>query len=140
MAAFSANDMRNLANSSASNDAENPHAEALTTLAEQIAGHTARPAYSPIVLAGFVRLVDFLLVATLGFVLHAFYLGRKSGFAFEYLIAIPGIAAATVVLFQGLKLYHVQALRTPAQHGLRLVGGLAGVNEGSDDEWLASLG
>lgn len=127
MAAFSANDMRNLANSSASNDAENPHAEALTTLAEQIAGHTARPAYSPIVLAGFVRLVDFLLVATLGFVLHAFYLGRKSGFAFEYLIAIPGIAAATVVLFQGLKLYHVQALRTPAQHGLRLVGGLAGV-------------
>ena len=131
MAAFSAQDLRNLdaqaAAARAQGEPDNPHSEALTALAEQMAGHTARPAYSPIVLAGFARLADVSIVTLLGFVMHAFYLGRQSSLSPEYLFGIPAIAAATVVIFQSLQLYQVQALRSPGRNGLRLIVGLASV-------------
>ena len=133
MAAFSAQDMRNLDAQNAAAGAEgNPHAVALTALAEQIAGHTARPAYSPIVLTGFARVVDFLLVASLGVIAHALYIGlRQSGPVFEYIVAVIGVSFVAMVLFQGLKLYQIQALRQPVRHGPRLAGGLAAVFAGA---------
>ncbi|MBV8564771.1 MAG: undecaprenyl-phosphate glucose phosphotransferase [Methylobacteriaceae bacterium] len=93
-----------------------------SVLAETFVG-TTRPAWSPIVLAGIVRIVEFVLIALTGAGVHLFYIAPTHGYEAAYLIAVPAIAAAAVVMFQALDINHVNAFRHPLMPGFRLAGG-----------------
>ncbi len=78
-------------------------------------------AYSPVVIAGVVRLIDFLLIITIGAAVYRFYVVPIDGFDARFLAAIAAFAAATIVAFQASDLYQVQILRTRRQQITRLL-------------------
>src|SRR3984957_14522893 len=65
----------------------------LSQAALALANEKVRPAYSPIVIAGAVRLADFVLLSLIGIVLYFGYVARLTGFHWEYIVAIFGITA-----------------------------------------------
>ena len=97
----------------------------LTKLAEAMSGQSAAPAYSPIVLAGIVRTIEFMLIIATGLIVHSFYVVPTIGYTMEYYIAVAAVAAASILTFQILDINHVGAFRTPAYQGFRLAGGWA---------------
>jgi Undecaprenyl-phosphate glucose phosphotransferase len=90
-----------------------PAARALT---EQPYEH----AYSPIVLAGLVRLIEAALVAIVGFAVYAVYVVPGHGFAWYYFAAIFGIAFLAMLAFQVADIYQVQAFRGHEKQYMRL--------------------
>ena len=127
MGAFATEDMKRPPNSGeASRIKPDSTARApLIALAEAMAHQSAAPAYSPIVLAGVVRLVDFVIVCASGAMVYWLYLHTYVESAAPYMIALPAIAALSIITFQALDINHVGAFRTPVYQGLRLVGGFA---------------
>ncbi len=97
----------------------------LTALAEAMAHQTPIAAYSPIVLTGIVRFTDFALICASGAAVYRFYLYPQSMDAGPYMIALPLIAAMSMIVFQALEINHVGAFRTPLYQGFRIAGGLA---------------
>ncbi len=80
------------------------------------------PAFSPIVLAGVIRLCEFLLIAAIGVGLYFAYVFPTYGRELElYYLGTPfGIAVIAVVAFQAVDVYHVHAFRAPAAACARL--------------------
>src|SRR6266480_2751614 len=70
-----------------------------------------RRAYSPIVIAGVVRVVDFVMISLVGSALYFGYVVPLSGFRWEYLAAIFGMTSAAVICFQAADIYEVQVFR-----------------------------
>jgi Undecaprenyl-phosphate glucose phosphotransferase len=97
----------------------------MALLAETISGSDTRPAWSPIVLAGLVRLVEFLLICGSGIAVHTIYVSPVWGFEPHYYIAIPTLASFAIVVFQAFNINTVAAFRAPISQGLRLAGGWA---------------
>ena len=56
----------------------------LTTAALEVTNQKVPGAYSPIVIAGGVRIADFLLIAAIGFALYFGYVMPRAGFQWEY--------------------------------------------------------
>ncbi len=83
----------------------------LSTAALAVANQKVRKAYSPIVIAGAVRLADFLLISAIGISLYLAYAAPLSGFYWQYIAAIFGMAAAAVIFFQAADMYEVQVFR-----------------------------
>jgi len=92
-------------------------------LAEAVVNLPLSRSYSPIVLAGLVRLIEFVLVCIVGSVVYIVYLRGLPGEDPAYLVAIPAVAAMTVTAFQMFDIYHVGAFRTMVQQGFKLIGG-----------------
>ena len=90
-------------------------------LAEAMSGQTPRRAYSPIVLSGLVRLLEFCVVLITGVLAHHFYIGSTIPTA--YLVAEPAVAFVALVTFQALGLNKTTAYRNPVPAGFRLVCG-----------------
>ena len=78
------------------------------------------PAYSPIVLAGLVRVIEVALVALVGFVVYVAYVVPAHGFAWYYFAAIFGIALLAMLAFQVADIYQVQAFRGHEKQYMRL--------------------
>jgi hypothetical protein len=78
-------------------------------------------AYSPIVLAGTVRLIEFALVMAVGLTIYGAYVVPLDGFEWRYPTAILAIAALATLSFQAADIYHVQAFRGYENPYLRLV-------------------
>jgi Undecaprenyl-phosphate glucose phosphotransferase len=128
MAAFNAEDMKRYdAEQKSAEPAPNTSDERkwMLALAEVQTSQSAEPAYSPVVLAGFVRLLDFTIVLASGFFMDWLYLAEETGHTIAYLVAIPSVAACAVIIFQALGINNVGAFRHPINQGLRLAGGLA---------------
>jgi Undecaprenyl-phosphate glucose phosphotransferase len=84
---------------------------------------TAKPyraAYSPIVLAGMVRAIEFMLVATIGFAIYVCYVVPNHGFAWYYFGVILGISLLAMLAFQAADIYQVQAFRGHEKQYMRL--------------------
>lgn len=81
------------------------------------------PAYSPIVLAGLVRILEFLLIAASGFAVHRLHVASVNGYGAEYFIVIPGMALLSILAWQALGLYTPAAFRSPIGQGPKLAGG-----------------
>ena len=94
----------------------------LRRLAEAMAGQSAAPAYSPIVLAGIVRIVEFALIVGSGALVHMLYVLPAIGYTYEYYVAIGAIGLTMIAAFQALDINHVAAFRLPTQQGYRIVG------------------
>ncbi len=92
-------------------------------LAEAIANLPISVSYSPIVLAGIVRLAEFLLITICGVVVYGIYLYEPHGIQAAYVATIPGVAAVTVAIYQAFDIYHVGAFRTMVQQGFKIIGG-----------------
>jgi hypothetical protein len=77
-------------------------------------------AWSPIVLAGFVRVAEFALIMAVGFAIHVAYIVPIEGFEWRYVGAIVGIAVLAMLAFQSADIYQVQAFRGYEKQYFRL--------------------
>jgi Undecaprenyl-phosphate glucose phosphotransferase len=97
-----------------------PIAPALSAAAQEIAARHSKTAYSPIVLAGTVRLIEVGLVGVVGFVVYLWYVVPSIGLTWHYLAAILGIALLAMLAFQAADIYQVQAFRGHEKQYMRL--------------------
>lgn len=97
----------------------------LTPEALAIASQKVRRAYSPVVIAGVVRLADFVLLGTVGTALYIAYVARTDGFMWQYFYAIVAMAAAAVICFQSADIYQVQIFRGHLKQMTRMVSAWA---------------
>jgi Undecaprenyl-phosphate glucose phosphotransferase len=95
-------------------------AASLSPAALKVAAQPFAPAYSPIVLAGTVRLIEAALVALVGFAIYIGYVVPRDGFAWHYVAAIVGIALLGMLAFQVADIYQVQAFRGHEKQYMRL--------------------
>src|SRR6266700_2495133 len=95
-------------------------AKALSPAALKIAAQPIVPAYSPIVLAGAVRLTELALTVLVGAALYAMYVIPRDGFEWHYAIAIACIGVLTTLAFQVADIYQVEAFRGREKQYFRL--------------------
>jgi Undecaprenyl-phosphate glucose phosphotransferase len=95
-----------------------PHA--LSSAALAVAAQGFRQAYSPIVLAGIVRVIEVAMVATIGLVLYLGYVAPASDSAAYYLASIAGISLLSLLAFQTADIYQIQAFRGHEKQYMRL--------------------
>src|SRR5947209_11878815 len=93
---------------------------ALSAAALTVADQPAAAAYSPIVLAGTVRLIEFALVVLVGAAVYAGYVVPIEGFEWHYFAAVFGIAVLAMLAFQVTDIYQVQAFRGHEKQYFRL--------------------
>jgi FlaA1/EpsC-like NDP-sugar epimerase len=92
----------------------------LGAAASAAAAEYAPPAYSQVVLAGLVRLIEFGLIALIGIGIYGAYLVPSNGFEWYYIATIGGIAALAILAVQSAGLYQLQAFWGHAATFLRL--------------------
>jgi Undecaprenyl-phosphate glucose phosphotransferase len=97
----------------------------LSQAALAVASQKVHPAYSPIVIAGAVRVVDFVLLSLVGIALYFGYVVPLSGFRWEYVAAIFGMTATAVVCFQATDIYEVQVFRGQLRQMTRMISAWA---------------
>ena len=83
----------------------------LTPAALAVSNQKVGRAYSPIVIAGVVRVIDFSVLSAIGVALYFGYVVPLRGFSWEFLAAIFGVAATAVICFQAADIYQVQLFR-----------------------------
>jgi Undecaprenyl-phosphate glucose phosphotransferase len=88
--------------------------------AVEAVAEAAAPAYSPIVLAGIVRIVELALTVLIGFAIYVAYVVPVEGFEWHYAGAIVAMALMTMVAFQAADIYQVQAFRGHEKQYMRL--------------------
>ncbi|WP_316184921.1 MULTISPECIES: undecaprenyl-phosphate glucose phosphotransferase [unclassified Bradyrhizobium] len=93
----------------------------LSPAALAVASQKVRRAYSPIVIAGVVRIADFLLLSLVGSAIYVGYVIPLSGFHWEYLGAILGVATTMVVCFQAADIYQIQVFRGQVSQMTRMI-------------------
>jgi Undecaprenyl-phosphate glucose phosphotransferase len=87
----------------------------------EVTNQKVRAAYSPIVIAGVVRIVDFLLIASIGIALYLGYVKRIDGFNWSYIAAILGMTVVAVMCFQAADIYEVQVFRGQLRQMSRMI-------------------
>src|SRR6202165_2098981 len=97
----------------------------LSQAALAVTNQKVRPAYSPVVIAGAVRVADFVLLSLVGVLLYLGYVARLSGFHWEYVAAIFGMTASAVVCFQAADIYEVQVFRGQLRQMTRMISSWA---------------
>jgi Undecaprenyl-phosphate glucose phosphotransferase len=87
------------------------HQRALSSVALAVAERKVNSAYSPVVISGLVRAIDFALISISGLTLYFGYNLPIAESAWPYFLFTFGIAATTVVFFQIVDMYQVHHLR-----------------------------
>jgi len=93
----------------------------LSLAALAVTNQKVRRAYSPIVIAGAVRVTDFVMLSLIGIALYLGYVARLSGFHWEYVTAIFGMTATAVICFQASDIYEVQIFRGQLRQMTRMI-------------------
>jgi Undecaprenyl-phosphate glucose phosphotransferase len=101
-------------------DAKPTPLRALSPTALLVAAQDFKPAYSPIVLAGTVRLIEIALIVFVGAAVYCTYVVPAAGFGVYYAAAIIGIAVLSILGFQVADIYQVQAFRGHEKQYMRL--------------------
>ncbi|WP_334359739.1 MULTISPECIES: undecaprenyl-phosphate glucose phosphotransferase [unclassified Bradyrhizobium] len=97
----------------------------LTPAAIAVSNQKVGRAYSPIVIAGVVRVIDFAMLSAIGVALYFSYVVPLSGFSWEFLAAIFGVAATAVICFQAADIYQVQIFRGHLRQMTRMISSWA---------------
>ncbi len=97
----------------------------LSAAALAVTNQKVSRAYSPIVITGAVRLVDFVMLSLIGIALYLGYVVRLSGFHWEYVAAIFGMTATAVICFQAADIYEVQLFRGQLRQMTRMISSWA---------------
>src|ERR1700720_4120227 len=93
---------------------------ALSPAAIEVADEQFKPAYSPIVLAGTVRLIEAALIIAVGLAVYFWHVVPAGGCAWYYVGAIVSIAIMAMLAFQVADIYQVQAFRGHEKQYMRL--------------------
>jgi Undecaprenyl-phosphate glucose phosphotransferase len=96
------------------------HAATLSPAAIKVAAQPIPTAYSPIVLAGTVRLVELALIMLVGAAVYIGYVVPIDGFEWLYVGAIVAVAVLAMLAFQAADIYQVQAFRGYEKQYFRL--------------------
>ena len=97
----------------------------LSPAALAVTNQKVAPAYSPIVIAGGVRLADFGVLSVVGIAVYFGYVVPLDGFRWEYIAAIFGMTASAVICFQAADIYQVQVFRGQLRQMTRMVSSWA---------------
>ncbi len=97
----------------------------LSQAALAVANQKVRPAYSPVVIAGAVRLVDFVLLSIVGVGLYLTYVVHLNGFSWQYFASIFGMSATAVICFQAADIYEVEVFRGKLWQMTRMISAWA---------------
>src|SRR5262249_59519761 len=81
----------------------------LSPEAQKVAEEPIAPAFSPIVVAGFVRIIDAVGIAAIGMAIYLAHVFPVYGFAAYYVTANVTIAALAVLAFHASDLFDVAA-------------------------------
>src|SRR3984957_20818260 len=92
----------------------------LSQAALAVASQKVRRAYSLVVIAGAVRVADFLLLSLVGIAIYLGYVVPLSGFRSEYVASILGMSATAVICFQAADIYQVQVFRGQLAPAMRV--------------------
>ena len=98
-----------------------PPRRTLSPEAMAIASEYAPPSYSPIVVAGIVRMIEFSLIAVIGFAVYGIYVLPANDFAWQYPAAILGVAAFSILAFQTAGIFRIQSFRSRSGQYARLI-------------------
>ncbi len=93
----------------------------LSLAALAVTNQKVRPAYSPIVITGVVRVADFVLLSFIGVALYLGYMVPLTGFHWEYVAAIFGMTMTAVICFQASDIYDVQIFRGQLRQMTRMI-------------------
>jgi len=97
----------------------------LSQAALAVTNQKVRPAYSPVVIAGAVRLADFVLLSTVGVALYLAYVVHLKGFSWEYMASIFAVSVTAVICFQASDIYEVQVFRGQLRQMTRMISAWA---------------
>jgi Undecaprenyl-phosphate glucose phosphotransferase len=97
----------------------------LSPAALAVTNQKVRRAYSPIVIAGVVRLVDFALLSIVGVAIYFAYVVPLNGFSWQYVAAIFGMSVTAVICFQASDIYEVQVFRGQLRQMTRMISSWA---------------
>lgn len=97
----------------------------LTPAALAVASQKVQAAYSPIVIAGAVRIADVVLLSTVGIAIYLAHVARLEGFSWDYVFAIVAMSVTAVICFQASDIYHVQVFRGQIRQMSRMVSAWA---------------
>src|SRR5262249_46866964 len=92
----------------------------LSPLARAIAAEPVSHAISPLVLAGIVRLTEFVLIAAIGAIVYGYAVFPVEGFNWRYVLADLAVATAAIITFQMFDIYTTTAFRTHVHQLSRL--------------------
>lgn len=92
----------------------------LSRAALAAAAEPTHPAYSPIVVAGFVRAVECILIALAGLAAYYIYLWPSVALSWSYITAVAGVSLLAVLVFQAADVYQIHVFRRPFGHLPRL--------------------
>jgi Undecaprenyl-phosphate glucose phosphotransferase len=95
-------------------------AKALSPAALDVTAQPTVAAYSPIVLAGTVRLIEFALTVLIGSAIYVAYVVPVEGFEWHYMAAILAIGLMSMMALQVADVYQVQAFRGHEKQYMRL--------------------
>jgi Undecaprenyl-phosphate glucose phosphotransferase len=97
-----------------------PSAKVLSAAALDLTCEPTVPAYSPIVLAGTVRLIELALTVLVGSAIYVAYVVPVEGFEWHYVAGILVIAVMSMLALQVADVYQVQAFRGHEKQYMRL--------------------
>ena len=99
-----------------------PPETAAFPIALLVATQQLAPAFSPIVVAGVVRLVEFGLIALIGITTYFGYVYPVYGHIFDwyYIATAFAVASVAIVAFQAADIYQVNSFRDPVSQCARL--------------------
>jgi Undecaprenyl-phosphate glucose phosphotransferase len=97
----------------------------LSPAALAVTNRKVLPAYSPIVIAGAVRAVDFVLLNLVGLAIYSGYVVPLDGFRWPYVAAIVAMAATALIFFQASGIYEIQVFRGQLRQLTRLISSWA---------------
>ena len=94
----------------------------LSPLALMVAAQPIIDSKSPIVVAGFVRIAEFALIALVGIVTYFAYVYPQYGQVFDlyYIGTALAVATLAVIAFQIVDIYHIHAFRRPGNQLAKL--------------------
>jgi Undecaprenyl-phosphate glucose phosphotransferase len=93
----------------------------LSRAALAVTNQKVRKAFSPVVIAGCVRLADFLSLSVIGVAIYLGYAAQIDGFNWSYIIAILGMTATAVICFQASGIYDIQVFRGHVRQTTRMI-------------------
>jgi Undecaprenyl-phosphate glucose phosphotransferase len=97
----------------------------LSPAALAVANQKVRGAYSPIVIAGAARLIDFVMINMVGLAIYCIYVVPADHFRWEYVAAIFGMTITAVICFQAADIYQVQIFRGQLRQMTRMISSWA---------------
>jgi Undecaprenyl-phosphate glucose phosphotransferase len=97
----------------------------LSPAAIAVTSQKVRPAYSPIVIAGVVRVIDFVMLSLIGVAIYCIYVLPLNGFQWGYVAAIVGMTIAAVICFQAADIYEVLVFRGQLRQMTRMISSWA---------------